>query len=835
MTNFILELRLAARRLTREPGFSIPAVGTLAVGIGIAASVFALVNAILLRPLPYPDARRLVSVRHEAAAADLTMNGLSPGLHRYYVDDNNVFEAIGGYQERVRTITDAGTAERLRVARVTPSVIPILRVGAHLGRLPVQADYDPGSGATAVLISHELWTQRYGENPDVIGRTIEIDGTPNVVVGVAQEGFHFPHPETQAWSLWPQDQYEVRGLGSLTGNMWLEGIARLRPNVSPEEAEADLNRLVQLVSRRYPGVTAAQINELGLRVDVNPYKDSVVGDVRLTLILISASGGFLLLVTWANVTNLLLLRTHGRRGEIGVSRALGATERRVAARLLGESLILTTIGGSLGLALSDIVVGSRFGFAVDQLPRLNEVAVDGSVVAFVLILICASSLLMASLSLASTRQRAVGPVLSALRDRSATLSQENQTGRRVLVAAQMAVALTLLVGSGLMARTYWQLQRVELGFRTGSALTFQLPVHPNIYGADYHNVAGVQEQVLQNLRSLPGIDAVEAASSSAFALMPVPGEYIHEIARTGNALGLTGSWPQALFAFSTPGYFDAMGIDLLQGRTFRIEDTSLEAPGVILSQSLARDLFGDRPPIGERVEWGSISGFPEYTVVGVVGDVPSITLREGGSRALYLPHVFPPAADTVTGKIHPFVPSDEVYVVRTHRDITSLVPELQRTLHEIDPRLSMTSVVSLDDVVRGATAQERLTMLLLVVSAAAALFLGVVGIYGVLAYSVRRRTAELGVRLALGASPHGVIRLVVLQGVRLILVGVGAGLIASLVLTRFIGSLLYGVSPTDPITFAGTAVLLTGIAVLASYIPAKRASRIDPAQALKGD
>jgi putative ABC transport system permease protein len=837
MTSFVEELRLALRRLTREPGFSTTAIVTVAIGIGIAASVFALVDGVLIRPLPYPDSDRLVAVSHAAPGIELTHDGVSAGVFLHYRDGNRVFDEFGAYQSMSFTITDGGSAERVRSAMVTPELFDVLRAAPLVGRLPDASDWNydfaTTTGTTGALLSHELWTRRYDADADVVGRTIEIDGEPfATVVGVAQPGFGFPDPATQLWLVYPQELYGG-GQAMVREAMLLAAVGRLRPGVTLEQAETDLNRLVHLMPDAFPDITAQDIGSFGLRAEVRPFKDAIVGDVRLTLLLVLGSAGFLLLVTWANVANLLLTRTHGRRVEIGITRALGATEGNVASRLLSESLLLTLTGALLGLGLAWFAVSARFGFAPRQLPRLDEVGVNGVVITLVAMLAIMSGTLMGAICLASTRQGVAGPALSALRSRSSTQGREGQTGRRILVASQLAMALTLLVGTGLMARTFWQLQQVDVGFRTDRNLTFYLPVTHLGLRADYNDVARLHADVMSRLREVPGVDAVEAATTSVFPLTLPEQDQVAIVAPIDAATGSEG-WPLAHFGFATPGYFQTMGIPLVDGRPFRHEDTSGDGPGVIISRSLARDLFGDTDPIGRAVRFVDRRS-ASLTVVGVAGDVPGTTMRDGGSRAIYLPHLYPAAAASVTGMLYSFLPRYETYVVRTDRDHTALLSELRQAVQSVDARLPLLDVASLDATVAAATAQERFALRLLTVSAAAALFLSIVGIYGVLAYSVRRRTAEIGVRLALGATPGRVTRLVVLQGALISAAGIAVGLAGALMLTRLIGSLLYGTSPTDTATFAAMTLLLFSVALAASYIPARRASRIDPAHALRAN
>lgn len=843
MVRMFEELRLAARRLARESGFTCTVILTMAVGIGAVATVFTLVYGVLLRPLSYPEPHRLVSVGHVAPGIDPGRDGLSAGIYLHYRDENRVFDAIAGYQRVSFTFTDVGRPERIETALVTPELFSVLGVEPRLGRLPTAEDdtHDVAAltGTIGTLLSHDLWVERYDADPGIVGRALEIDGRPwAIVTGVAPEGFSFPDPQVEAWLATPQERVLWSDRAEVRRAMLLNGVARLRPGVTPEQAAADLDRLVSLLPEAFPDITAEEIDALGLRARVRPFKEVIVGDVRLPLLVVLASAGFLLLVTWANATNLLLMRAHARRTEIGITRALGAAERDVSARLLSESLLLAAIGGALGLGIAAAAVGSGLGFAPRQLPRLDEVGVDAVVVAVVAALVLVSGTLMGAICLVSNRRSLAGPALSALRSRSATEQRDGQKGRRALVAVQLALALTLLVGSSLMARTFWELQQVDLGFDTDERLTFYMPMTHLGLDASHQEHAALHAEVMDRLRALPAVEGVQAATASVFplTLAEYGRENLTAITAPGSAAGDDVRGPLAEYGYATPGYFREMGIPVVAGRTFRSVDAVPGAAGAILSASLARDLFPDGHPVGQSVEFADFRSFwPRLTVVGVVGDVPATTLRDGGTRAIYLPHVHPFAPEVSKETLYPYTPRFEMYVVRTSTDPAALIPELRRTIDTVDPRLPMLDVAPLETLVAEAASQERFMLRLLLVSAAAALFLGIVGVYGVLAYAVRRRGAELGIRLALGATPGRVRRQVVGEGATLSIAGIVVGLAASLASSRFIEALLFETSPTDPLMFAGATLLLFATALAASYLPARRASRVDPAIALRSE
>jgi putative ABC transport system permease protein len=826
------DARRAVRRLARERGFSMPVVASLAVGVGVTAAVFALVNGVLLRPLPYRDADRLVALRH-TARTELPMNGLSTGTFLHYRAHNRIFDDVAVYVEHLETITDGGTPEQVKVVMASPSLFSVLRARTHIGRFPTAEDYVFGERA-GILISYDLWRRRYGSDPAILGRTIEIERRGNyAIVGVAEPGFYFPNPDSQIWEGWPQEGGNA-GAGSdkraSLRALLYDGVARLKVGVTRQTAERDLMRLIATLPDAYPDVTMQQLWQLGLRATVVPLKEAVIGDVRVALLMLLAAGGFLLLVTWANVTNLALVRAERLRREVAVTRAFGASLGHVATRFGSESLLLAVLGGALGLVLAASAVRARFGFAVDDIPRLRDVRVDGTVVAVTLGLTLVSALLLAVVSVAVARRAGIAAELTGALGRM-TAGRREQNGRRVLVAAQVAIALTLLIGAALMAQSFWRLKQVRLGFNPRGKLTFYLPIPPNAYG-NYHRSAGVHHEILARIRALPGVQSAEAGNIAGFPLTPVPSYYQRPFMPANAAPQDSSVAPHALFSFATRGYFAAMGIPIVRGRTFEVVDTDREGHGVIISASLARALFGETNPIGRRVRWAGTTQFPAYAVVGVVGDVPSETIAQGPSKVLYFPNLYPPRADSITGVVHWYIPSDEIYVVNTSLPPASLVPAIRRAISEVDPKLVMTKVATLEEVVADSMAHPRLMMLLMLVAAVTALFLGVVGIYGLLAYAVAQRTSELGVRIALGATPAQVVRMVVRQGAFLALAGVAAGVTAAFALTRYLRSLLYEVSPNDPGAFGAMAALLLAVAVAASWVPARRAGRIDVVRAL---
>jgi putative ABC transport system permease protein len=827
------DLRLSIRRLLRDPGFTIPTLASIALGVGVATAVFALTHAVLLRPLPYPEPERLVALTHSATNAPFAVEGQSLGTYLYYRRENRVFEDIGTYLEREWTLTDSdGEAEQVRVTDVTPGLLTILRATPHLGRLLLEEDQRPGTDS-GVIISYELWMRRYAGDPDIVGRRIELSREAHRVAGVMEPGFGFPHPDTQVWyTSWRPES--TGGLGQFATN----GVARLRPGISLEEAQADLDRMARRLPEVYPDFSESVPRETGFRAEVRPLKAELVGDdVSAALRLLLGAGAFLLLIAWANATNLCLARGDRRTMETGLSRALGARRSDLIRKFVTEAMLLATVGGAIGVALADAAVAVRFGFDLEAIPRLRDVrmGVEAFTVAGALILV--TGLLLAGIAFVTAGRDSGLRSLMGTAGRT-TAGARRQWSRRTLVAGQLALALVLLVGSGLMAGSFWRLTQVDLGFEPAGAIAFYLPTPPGAYGSDdgryYHAQAEVHDQLLRAIRAVPGVQRAEAGNIAGFPLTPVAGFYRAPVAEA-RPTEPKATWPEAFFSFATPGYFEAMGIPIVRGRTFRPEDTSRDRHGVVLSRSLAGSLFADDDPIGRRVRWARRSDDPDYVVVGVAGDVPSEAIQDGPTPVMYFPNLYPPVADTITGVVHIFVPSNEMYVIRTNLRLGVVVPRIRAAIDRVDPKLVMTRIGTLEGLVEDSMASTRIVMLLLLIGAGTALSLGLIGVYGVLSYAVGQRTSELGVRIALGADPTRVVRMVVRQGATLALVGVVVGLPATFLLSRSLDALLFEISPNDPFALLGTAALLIVIALVASYLPARRAGSIDPARALRAE
>lgn len=822
------DLRFAGRRLLKQRGFSLPIVVTIALGIAVASAVFALLNAVLLRPLPYPESDRLVTVGHIATGTDLSLTGLSPGTFLHYHDRNRSFESMAVYLEDARILSDIERPEQVRVALVSADFFNVMQAMPSLGNLPA-GDLDLKNDK-GVMISHDLWVGRYAADPAIIGRSIEIDREQYQVTGVVEAGFHFPQDETEIWMIGHMEEILARfGGRAALGGFYLRGIARLKPSQSIETAQEDLKRLVEALPTAFPDVTEGDLERMGLETVVGSLKESVVGPVRPGLLLLVATAGILLLMAWANAMNLSLLRAERQQGEVALERALGAGYRRLIQRFLSEGLLLAAPAGLAGFTLAQFAVGVRLGFGSSEIPRLREMIVDAPVVGFISSVSLMTALLLATVSLMSVRRSGFsGSPAESLRFLRSERQREG--GKRLLAAGQVALALTLLIGSALMVRSYSRMARLDLGFRPDGAITFLLPLPSQIY-ADRSATLRLHAGVLERLRQLPGVEAAETATVAAFPLTPVP-DYFNDTLSLPSPTSSNAPSSRALFSFVTRGYFKAMGIPILKGNTFDRESRG-EIATAILSARLAEELYRGRNAIGRLVLSQNTGGL-QYRVAGVVGDVPSRSIREGPSNVLYL--LNPAGEGAGEGPAAPTVAlRNEQYIVRTELPMSSLLPAIRRSIGEVDPKLALTGVEMLEDLVFRSLATARLTMLLLVVASTTALFLGLIGIYTVLAYSIRCRKRELGVRMALGASPGGIVALVVRQGALLTLGGIAAGLLAASGLTRFLSSLLYDVSSSDPLAFSTAALLLFVVALIASAIPARQAARIDPVKTLRAE
>jgi predicted permease len=820
-TSLISEIGYAARRLARSPAFTATASLTLAVGIGATVAIFALVDGVLFRPLPYPDSERLVVIRHAAPGLGLGDVELSDGLYEHYRASNEVFEEMAIWQEAFVNLDGPdGEALRVELALTTPSLLQVLGVRPLLG-----PGFDGNDdGGRSVLLSYGLWQRRYGGDPSVVGRMTLVNGAARRVAGVMPRDFRFPRPGIDLWMDLGFDRDDLR-----VGSFYYRGAARLRPGVTVQQARAELDRLVRTVEGEFPDATPQRLSEMRLTPLVAPMKDDVVGDVRTTLWLLFGAVGFVLLIACANVANLHLVRAVAREREVAVRAALGAARRDLVRYLLAESGLLAAVGGASGTLTAWAAVRVFAKRAPVDLPRLEELAVGGRALACAAVLTAVAGMVFCLLPAAGALRAGRGGGLHGA-GRALTASPRRQRTQRALVAAQVALALALLVGSALMVQTFLRLARVDPGFDHRDLLTFEIAQPLRGYET-YERSARFQLALLDSLRALPGV-----LSAGAVGGLPLTGteggsswtstsRFLQPLEAEGQPA--TDGEPREVRARAvTHGYFEAMGISVVNGRAPRPTDRAAAGSPVLLSANLAARLFRGASAVGRLVRHPDDAGW--NTVLGVVADV-----REDGNDEPAPEIVYVPLLDATT---FPGVgPGYLAFALRTGVPATSLVPAVRRIVGTLDARMPIGSVRTMEEIVSAKSARLTFTMVLILGAGIAATFLGTIGLYGILSYTVGQRRREIGVRVALGAEPGDVVRLVLREGVALTVIGIGAGVAMAALLTQFLEVLLYEVSPTDPATFALTAAALLLVAVMACTVPARRAARVQPVEALAAD
>ena len=825
---FIQDLRYAVRTALRDRGFSLVAVLTLALGIGANTALFTIVNAVVLAPLPFRNADRLVRVTVDFTRQNARDIGLSiPEL--FDLRASGVFDEIAGSWPINANLTETDEPERVETALVDANYFTMLGVGAQLGRVFTTADAQPGI-ATVAVISDAIWKRRFGGDPNVVGKRFGIDNDMYSIIGVAPASFRHPGRVNESdvdiwapsgWVAAPFSPQPIRRAYLLQG-----GIGRLKPGISIADAQRRVDALAERLRREFPSDYPAAT---GWALRVIPLHDDLVGNVRPALLTLLAAVGFVLLIACANVANLLLARSSARQREIAIRRAIGAGRARIVRQLLTESVLLALAGGGFGLLLAVWGVDGLVHLSPTTVPRIHTVGVDRMVFAFTACLSMATGVLF---GLAPAIQGSDAALHDVMREstRSATAVGSVARLRGVLVVAEFALALVLLVAAALLIQSFWRLQRVTLGFNPDSVLTARLwlpqPNEPST-GPYFTHDARVRfyRRVLDRVATLPGVQSVGGVST-----LPLAGSFGRaSFTIEGQGTDATDvSTSQA--ALVTPGYFGALGIGLLRGRLFTDHDDVHAPPAVLVSESFARQFFPSGDAIGKRIAFGSrvrSAAGPQqaptpnwFTIVGVVRDVKTDRLDAAATPMCYR-------------SVLQISNLNLTLVVRALGDPTILAESLRREVRAVDPNEPLFAVRTMDAVVAAAMAERRFTMQLLALFAATALALSAIGIYGVMAYFVTQRTHEIGIRMALGAAPGDVLAMVLRQGARLAAAGVAAGIAGAFALTRAIGTLLFGVSPRDPLTFASLSIVLTAVALLACYIPARRATRVDPIRALR--
>jgi putative ABC transport system permease protein len=805
MDTLTQDLRYALRRLLRSPGFTLIAVLTLALGIGANSAIFSVVHGVLLRPLPFAEPDRLVML-YTGYPDDETRYPLSPPDFMSFHDDARAFSGVAAVSPSEETLTGRGEPERVPIAMVSRRFFEVMGVSPVLGRSFHEEESEPGANEVTVL-GHAFWRQHFGADPRVIGQTLTLSGVQRTVVGVLPPEFDFPDQRALYYPIAYDSRFNSTTAQARRGE-FLTTVARLAPGVTVEQALTEARTINARLQQEFP-----QTNSQNINLTLLPLREQLMGSVRAPLLILLGAVGLVLLIACANVANLLLARAAAREGEMAVRTALGAGRGRIVRQLLTESVLLGLAGGAAGLLLAVFGTHALLAARPEGIPRLEGVGVDATVVAFTMLIAVGTGLLFGLI-----------PAVQATRSDLALRIREGGRGglggrasnraRRTLVVTEIALALMLVVGAGLLIRSFAQLTAVDPGFRTERLVSFGLSTPPSAY-EDGAAVRQFYERLLERVASLPGVESAAAAAN-----LPLAG--------TRNILGFDienreppppGFVQDAALTSVTPEYFSTLGIPLRRGRLLEGRD-GVDAPEVVVvNEAFVRRYLPGEDPIGRRI---SLNGEEWIEIVGVVGDAPQYGLDQDVRPAMF-------------ATLSQFTTRTLTVVARTAGDPLALAGAIRREVAALDPNLPVQRFTTGEQLVSASVAQPRFYMALLAIFAGVALLLAAVGIFGVMSYLVTQRTREIGVRMALGANPASVLRLVVGGALGLAGVGVAVGVLAALLGSRLLSGLLFGVGSLDPVTYVGAAAVLLAVAALASYLPARAATRVDPNTALRFD
>ena len=795
------DIQFAARSLLKRPGFTAIVVLTLALGIGANAAVFSVINAVLLRPLPYRDADRVVTLWQNNIKAGAPRNDVSPANFIDWSEQSSSFEAIAGIEPFGFSMVGEGEPERFSAWLVTSGFFQVGGTDALLGRTFSAEEYQPGNNRVVVL-AHGLWQRRFGGDRTIIGRQLTLNGQPHVVVGVMPPEFQLP-PDREIWA--PRVISESHR--QLRGATYWNVVARLKQGTTVAQAQEEMNGIAARLASQYPDTNA------GMGASVVPLFEQLTGQIRSTLWVLAAAVGFVLLIACVNVANLLLVRGAEREREFAIRRALGAERLRLLRQTLTESLLLVVVGGVTGVLLASWLVKLIPALSSSKLPRVEQVSMDLRVVLFA----CGVSLLTAVVfGLVPAIQFWRNDIQSSLKESGrSVVTPVRQRLRKGLVISEVAIAIVLLVGAGLLFRSFVRLLAVDPGFSKEYVLALQVFLTRTYDKPEL--MIGFFDQSLEKIRNLPGVETAAVVATPPFIIL--------ELDATFNVVGRPappkGSEPSAFYAQVSSEYLNTLSIPLKKGRFFSNFDTASSPKVVVINETMARRYFQNEDPVGKRM----VVTFAEpetREIVGVVGDVLHNGLHEEPRAEMLVPH-------------QQSASSYMTFLVKTRTDPASQLAAVKGAVREVNPRQTFARTATMEELVSDSLKQRRFNLFLLGLFALIALLLATLGIYGSISYSTRQRTNEIGVRIALGAQSRDVLRLIVGQGVGLALVGVAIGLGASFLLTRAIKGLLFGVSPTDPMTFLGISFLVLFTALIASLIPARRATKVDPLVALRSE
>jgi predicted permease len=819
MSSMMSQIRYSSRRLMRSPVFTVVSVLTLALGIGATSAIFSVVHGVLLKPLPFEEPDRLVGVWHTAPGIGFDRLNQSPALHFTYAETNTVFDAIGMYDNEQVTVTGLAEPERVSAMELTDGTLRLLRVRPALGRLFTAEDDAHGSPET-VILAHAYWQRRLGGKPDVIGETLQVNGRPHEIIGVLPERFHFIRSNPDLYFPMQFDRAEL-----FIGNFSYQGVARLKDGASVEQANADLERMLPIATEIFPfpsGLSMEMLRDARFGADVHPLMEDVVGDVGATLWVLLGTVGIVLLIACANVANLFLVRADGRQRELALRTALGADRRRVAKELLGESVGLGLLGGIAGLGVAYVAIRVLVAVAPETLPRLESITIDSTVLGVAVALSLAAGVFFGLFPvLKYTRPNVVGALKEG--GRTSSDGHDRQRARGTLVVVQVALALVLLVGAGLMIRSFQALRTVHPGFvAPEEVLTFRLSI-PESQIADGDQVPRAHEQILRAIENLPGVTSIGLTTSVTMdgsnSSDPV---FVEEFPVEGDQLP-----PVRRYKWISPNYHETMGNPVIAGRSLTWDDIRLKSPVVVVTETFALEYWDSASAaLGKRVRANPRDQWRE--IVGVVGSVHDDGVDQEATAVMF----WPMSANDFWEEVD-FAHRTLGYVVRTSRaGDPSFLQQVRDAVWSLAPDVPIANVQILDEILAESMNRTSFTLIMLGIASGVALLIGAVGLYGVISYGVSQRTREIGVRMALGAQRSDVSGLFLRHAVMLAAIGIAVGLAGALLLTRSMSSLLFNVSPVDPWTYALVSAMLVGVALLASYVPARRAAAINPTRAL---
>ena len=806
MESIIKDFHFALRGLLKRPVFAAIAVATLALGIGANTAIFSVVNAVLLRPLPLKDPDRLMTFWHSAPAKGLAHMDLNEALVAYYRERTRTFESLAAFENDQFSLTGGGEPEVVDGAIVTFNYFSVLGREPLVGRTFNAHEDTPGNNNVAIL-SYALWQRRFGGNANIVGQSIALDNTPTTVVGVMPADFSFPDPAERANSSGHMQLWVPKGLDPANTSSWnLTAVGRLQPNATAADAQKEITSLYQAFAAEYDGRFGAGSLDSTVTTVLMPLQANIVGDVRRPLLVLLGAIGLVLLIACANLTNLLLARAASRRREMAVRQCLGASAFRIARQTLAESLLLSFVGAVAGILISIWIVTALKRVVASEIPHIESVGIDATVLLFTTAIMLLTGVLCG-----------LGPAIRGARVNLQEAVKEGARGsasassRRLnnaFVVSQLALSLVLLIGAALFLQSFRNLLSVDPGFRAENVLMAEVALPEQKY-KEKAQTQSFFEQLRQGVRAVPGVEAVELCQVVPFSGDGQGGPFRVE--------GVEQEEKVAWLRSSTPGYFDAMGMPVLKGRTFAPSDTETSLPVAIVDEKLASMYSPDGDLLGRRIR---IGGGPWLTIVGVVPNVKNRKLDENAWPYIYRPY-------------SQWVRRNTMLVVRTSVDPSTIVGSVRQEVTKLDPELPLANVSTIQNAIARSLVTTRLTNWLLAGFAATALLLALTGIYGVMSLNVANRRNEFGIRLALGAQRSNIATMILGQGLRLAVLGIALGLTGAIALTRLMKGLLFGISPSDPLTFLSIALLLAVVALLACWIPARRATKVDPLTALR--